>query len=207
MGHGFQFLASHGFTTKCTCSGTVGLEGGDGVDYEAVDVRDSCGRNEGCRQVFGRLDCRKSTLEEDRDGVVLGRADGQGHYPLALGQRIEKVGEQVVVVYKRVVFRHDRDVDWTSAIEQAEILCQNTCIRCTGLYENRMSISKYIKVYESISLHIILCNVPRKSSRHSCPATVMGSRADPRRFCRADKQAGSWSRLSVVTQRPPTHKD
>ena len=133
-------MASHGFTTKCTCSGTVGLEGGDGVDDEAVDVRDSCGRNEGCRQVVGRLDCRKITLEEGRDGVVLGRADGQGLHPLALGQRIEKVGEQVVVVYKRVVFRNDRDFDWTSAIEQAEILCQNTCIRCTALYKVYTSI-------------------------------------------------------------------
>jgi hypothetical protein len=47
--HGSKFLASHGLITKCTCSGTAGLEGDDGVDDEAVDVRDSCGRNEGCR--------------------------------------------------------------------------------------------------------------------------------------------------------------
>ena len=78
--------------------------------------------------------------EEGRDGVVLGRADGQGQHPLALGQRIEKVGEQVVVMYKRVVFRHYRDVDWTSAIEQAKILCHKTCIRCTALYKVYTSI-------------------------------------------------------------------
>jgi hypothetical protein len=47
------------FTTECTCSGTVGLEGGDGVDDEAVDVRDSCGRNKGCRLRVRA--CSKST--------------------------------------------------------------------------------------------------------------------------------------------------
>ena len=52
------------------CSDTVGLEGGDGVDDDAVVVA-TCGRNEGCRQVVGRLDCRKSTLEEGRDVVGL----------------------------------------------------------------------------------------------------------------------------------------
>ena len=28
-------MASHGFTTQCTQSGTLGLDGGDGVDDEA----------------------------------------------------------------------------------------------------------------------------------------------------------------------------
>ena len=116
-GHGFPFLASHGFATKCTLICTFRLKGGDGVDDETEDVRGRGGSDLRCRQVFCGLILirRKSRLEEPRDGVGLDRGDDEGCHPLALGQRVEKVAEQVVAVYKTMVLRHNRpgDVDGT----------------------------------------------------------------------------------------------
>ena len=76
------------------------------VDDETVDVRDR-GRGDIRRpQVSGTLDCRKVDWR-----VGLGQADDKGCHALALGHRVEKVAEQVVVVYETVGFRHNRNVD------------------------------------------------------------------------------------------------
>ena len=48
---------------------------------------------------------------------------------MALEQHVEKVGKQVVVVYKTLVLLHVKDWDCTGAIEKAEMLCQKTYIR------------------------------------------------------------------------------
>ena len=116
------------------CDCTFLLKGCDGVDDEPVDVRGRHGSDVGRRKVLCRLDSRRTRLQEGSDGIGLGRADDEGCHPLALGQGVEQAAEQVVAVYKIVVVHHDRDVDWSRAIQQAEILCHNTIIRDTVVY-------------------------------------------------------------------------
>ena len=79
---------------------------GDGVDVETVDVGYRGGDDIRRRQVSGSLDCRKVDWR-----VGLGQADDKGCHALALGHRVEKVAEQVVVVYETVFFRHNKNVD------------------------------------------------------------------------------------------------
>ena len=49
-------------------------------------------------------------VEEATDGVGLS-ADDKGGHALALGHRVEKVAEEVVVVYETVGFRHNMNFD------------------------------------------------------------------------------------------------
>jgi hypothetical protein len=51
---------------------------------------------------------------------------------LMTNANIPKMGEQVIVVFKTVVLRNERDANGTRSIEQVEMLCQNTRVRYTG---------------------------------------------------------------------------
>ena len=86
-----------------------------------MDVRDRGGSDIRRRQVSGSLDCRKVAWR-----VGLGQADDKGCHALALGHRVEKVAEQVVVLYETVGIRHNRDVDRMCSIQKADILCHST---------------------------------------------------------------------------------
>ena len=48
--------------------------------------------------------------------------------------------------------RDNRDVDWTRAIQKAEILCQNRIIRCTCFNNRYTCIAQYIHGYEFFML-------------------------------------------------------
>ncbi len=93
----------------------------------------------------GKVDSRSSVMVLALAGLMTRAA-----MPWLLVSVWNRLAEQVVEVHQAMAFRDNRDVDWTRAIQKADILCQNRIIRYTCLNKRYTCITQYIHGYDFV---------------------------------------------------------